>query len=150
MVGLGRFELPTSRLSSARSNQLSYRPDKPLLIHISPIRRRAATSVALARFAYAPRGLNGPVTHLGTTECAPKDNKMEGIRGRRLNDVGKNPPPLEVEAHRSWQPLLRREEAPCMDCPRTPRERSSRTSLKGGDPAAGSPTATLLRLHPSR
>ena len=28
MVGLGRFELPTSRLSSARSNQLSYRPLK--------------------------------------------------------------------------------------------------------------------------
>jgi hypothetical protein len=27
VVGLGRFELPTSRLSSARSNQLSYRPD---------------------------------------------------------------------------------------------------------------------------
>jgi hypothetical protein len=26
LVGLGRFELPTSRLSSARSNQLSYRP----------------------------------------------------------------------------------------------------------------------------
>ena len=29
MVGLGRFELPTSRLSSARSNQLSYRPGSP-------------------------------------------------------------------------------------------------------------------------
>ena len=29
MVGLGRFELPTSRLSSARSNQLSYRPLSP-------------------------------------------------------------------------------------------------------------------------
>ena len=27
MVGLGRLELPTSRLSSARSNQLSYRPN---------------------------------------------------------------------------------------------------------------------------
>ena len=27
-MGLGRFELPTSRLSSARSNQLSYRPIK--------------------------------------------------------------------------------------------------------------------------
>lgn len=25
-----------------------------------------------------------------------------------------------------------------------------KVSLKGGDPAAGSPTATLLRLHPSR
>ena len=28
MVGLGRFELPTSRLSGVRSNQLSYRPLK--------------------------------------------------------------------------------------------------------------------------
>ena len=27
LVGLGRVELPTSRLSSARSNQLSYRPN---------------------------------------------------------------------------------------------------------------------------
>jgi hypothetical protein len=27
LVGLGRFELPTSRLSSARSNQLSYKPE---------------------------------------------------------------------------------------------------------------------------
>ncbi len=26
-MGLGRLELPTSRLSSARSNQLSYKPD---------------------------------------------------------------------------------------------------------------------------
>ncbi len=28
MVGLGRFELPTSPLSGVRSNQLSYRPGK--------------------------------------------------------------------------------------------------------------------------
>ena len=28
--------------------------------------------------------------------------------------------------------------------------RAEECSLKGGDPAAGSPTATLLRLHPSR
>ena len=27
MVGLGRFELPTSPLSGVRSNQLSYRPN---------------------------------------------------------------------------------------------------------------------------
>ena len=31
MVGLGRFELPTSRLSSARSNQLSYKPESLVL-----------------------------------------------------------------------------------------------------------------------
>ena len=29
LVGLGRFELPTPRLSSVCSNQLSYRPDGP-------------------------------------------------------------------------------------------------------------------------
>ena len=29
VVGLGRFELPTSRLSGGRSNQLSYRPGSP-------------------------------------------------------------------------------------------------------------------------
>ena len=29
LVGLGRFELPTSRLSGGRSNQLSYRPSTP-------------------------------------------------------------------------------------------------------------------------
>ena len=29
MVGLGRFELPTSPLSGVRSNQLSYRPVSP-------------------------------------------------------------------------------------------------------------------------
>ena len=29
VVGLGRLELPTSRLSSARSNQLSYKPEAP-------------------------------------------------------------------------------------------------------------------------
>ena len=31
VVGLGRFELPTSRLSGVRSNQLSYRP--PVTTH---------------------------------------------------------------------------------------------------------------------
>ena len=33
MVGLGRLELPTSRLSSARSNQLSYKPDQTIGSH---------------------------------------------------------------------------------------------------------------------
>ncbi len=38
MVGLGRFELPTSPLSGVRSNQLSYRPKWNLveLIGIEP------------------------------------------------------------------------------------------------------------------
>ena len=37
MVGLGRPELPTSRLSGVRSNLLSYRPEANLNIHSAEI-----------------------------------------------------------------------------------------------------------------
>jgi hypothetical protein len=40
VVGLGRLELPTSRLSSARSNQLSYKPDEASWRHAWRSRRR--------------------------------------------------------------------------------------------------------------
>ena len=40
LVGLGRFELPTSRLSSARSNQLSYKPEPGISNRKPPIRER--------------------------------------------------------------------------------------------------------------
>ena len=50
VVGLGRLELPTSRLSSARSNQLSYKPltliscempERAARIRLSPMHRTA-------------------------------------------------------------------------------------------------------------
>jgi hypothetical protein len=49
VVGLGRLELPTSRLSSARSNQLSYKPlnarsSSPLPAQVKPTRADAATA----------------------------------------------------------------------------------------------------------
>ena len=45
MVGLGRFELPTSRLSGGRSNQLSYRPTarRPAIRARGRARGRAAS-----------------------------------------------------------------------------------------------------------
>jgi hypothetical protein len=43
LVGLGRFELPTSRLSSARSNQLSYKPEPGVSDRKPPIRERLIT-----------------------------------------------------------------------------------------------------------
>ena len=43
MVGLGRLELPTSRLSSARSNQLSYKPDEASSSGARTIARGTAT-----------------------------------------------------------------------------------------------------------
>jgi hypothetical protein len=64
VVGLGRFELPTSRLSSARSNQLSYRPGS------LPGRSRPA----------AP-GHTVPAAPPLLVPAAP--GRMEGIRRRR-------------------------------------------------------------------
>ena len=40
VVGLGRLELPTSRLSSARSNQLSYKPKNPRSRPLRPEKTR--------------------------------------------------------------------------------------------------------------
>ena len=53
MVGPGRLELPTSRLSGVRSNQLSYGPSKGC----SPITRRAVLSL---RWHYNPHPQGKP------------------------------------------------------------------------------------------
>ena len=47
LVGLGRFELPTSRLSSARSNQLSYKPGTGVSNQKPAIRKRLITEYRL-------------------------------------------------------------------------------------------------------
>ena len=80
MVGLGRFELPTSPLSGVRSNQLSYRPEFRM-----------------------NQNLAQPACH----QTFRNQVTCEGTLTERFR------------------------------------------VFKGGDPAAGSPTATLLRLHPS-
>src|ERR1700744_6507382 len=46
MVGLGRLELPTSRLSSARSNQLSYTPLTRGAFACAQTRRRTPDAIA--------------------------------------------------------------------------------------------------------
>ena len=82
MVGLGRLELPTSRLSGVRSNHLSYRPI----------------------------GEDGRAAHTSFTVASKNTRTKAGS--------------LQVNSE-------------------------SGIFCKGGDPAAGSPTATLLRLHPN-
>ena len=48
LVGLGRFELPTSRLSGVRSNQLSYRPIALLRLFLP--QKRATLHFSAVRF----------------------------------------------------------------------------------------------------
>ena len=49
LVGLGRLELPTSRLSSARSNQLSYKPQRLSSQRLSSERIRGTARAQSAR-----------------------------------------------------------------------------------------------------
>ena len=66
MVGLGRLELPTSRLSSARSNQLSYRPELGCLRSnyaaalSTAAQARSITTKGIRRRRPAERAPNGP------------------------------------------------------------------------------------------
>jgi hypothetical protein len=71
-VGLERFELSTSRLSSARSNQLSYRPGKR---GGRPSEERE-TKAAVSR----QRGFDKP-------QCVPKRRERANPRRRRFQPL---------------------------------------------------------------
>ena len=73
LVGLGRLELPTSRLSSARSNQLSYKPE-------------AGPRATLARrTARPPPATDRPAT--AAREIRPENSSW----GRKRNEGGDVP-----------------------------------------------------------
>src|SRR5450631_943970 len=60
LVGLGRLELPTSRLSSARSNQLSYKP----------------LTLFLKRIGYL-------LARIGSPQCVAQAQPLARVRPRR-------------------------------------------------------------------
>ena len=63
LVGLGRFELPTSRLSSARSNQLSYEPGisgaRPFFFYSAETVARSLMNAELASMYRIGKGCAG-------------------------------------------------------------------------------------------
>ena len=62
MVGLGRFELPTSPLSGVRSNQLSYRPERPILLAAPlPAFNTARSPAALQNLIHLKKGFEDKV-----------------------------------------------------------------------------------------
>jgi hypothetical protein len=90
LVGPGRFELPTSRLSSARSNQLSYEPGSlpknqglslPLL-HAAARLRATRLAERRARFFSSPRK-TAQALNLGSGRDAPA---AAWLRMHRIRD----------------------------------------------------------------
>src|ERR1700730_9451157 len=80
LVGLGRLELPTSRLSSARSNQLSYKPQTTNVL----IRKRPLKDWSLlARNRLAP-------------DASHKRQPLARVRPRRKRNEDGEIPPMEL------------------------------------------------------
>ena len=71
LVGLGRLELPTSRLSSARSNQLSYKP-KPIA-RPRPLALSRSTSFLKLRRGAQPGGSSFREERETKTAVIPQD-----------------------------------------------------------------------------
>ena len=79
VVGLGRLELPTSRLSSARSNQLSYKP---------------LTTRSIAR------------THRLTADASHKRKPLARVRPRRKRNEDGEIPPMQLNNPDDRWPLM--------------------------------------------
>jgi hypothetical protein len=129
-MGQGGLEPPTPRLSSVCSNQLSYWP-KPE--HPSCKPRHLAAPLREGCAAGAPPGSLRARTpprkpHPGPNQTEPRERASPASTGNRSRQTS----------------FCRSSHS------REPKSPPRGASLKGGDPAAGSPTATLLRLHPSR
>jgi hypothetical protein len=142
-MGQGGLEPPTPRLSSVCSNQLSYWP--PAFGQTPKSNREDHQRQPKAR----------SLTHLekdAWTAPAPRNAGPGILSSPGQPSLGKecpnpdqpHPGPGQGRVH--YRRLVFVRNARSLDA-ETPNPTAS--SLKGGDPAAGSPTATLLRLHPS-
>ena len=124
-MGQGGLEPPTPRLSSVCSNQLSYWPASRNTTPAEPTSRAEPVS----------RGRDMPTAPFGPGRAGPAKPRHDPLRGHRRAILRHRP---SRPAHLAADPSCKRPGG------------TRPISLKGGDPAAGSPTATLLRLHPSR
>jgi hypothetical protein len=166
LVGQGGLEPPTPRLSSVCSNQLSYWPKaqdttkrtnqdlsarpEPQGQYTQPVKYQASVTPSSSNpdTRSAPRELASPPASRHPVRSTRHHQSKSAFVGSfaitsatpsgttRLQPAGMNKHFGHVGA-RQFQ-----------NRPKPIPDRQA--SLKGGDPAAGSPTATLLRLHPSR
>ena len=138
-MGQGGLEPPTPRLSSVCSNQLSYWPKNQSLGCVrhsgtprlrKPRRPQAPHREGCAASARSSQNRNRPAAMLVLPRAA---------RSKPTRERPRLPPQNKFKANQCCRSVHSQE----------PRSLPHAASLKGGDPAAGSPTATLLRLHPS-
>ena len=130
----GAREDRTPDLLRARQalSQLSYGPGK-----LFSRDKEANGVVCDKQMNRSPTPYLGKLVGLGGLE--PPTSPLSGVRSNHLSYRPNN----RLGSCRPVSASL--VQVTCVGAP----SRLSTASLKGGDPAAGSPTATLLRLHPS-
>ena len=126
VVGLGGLEPPTSPLSGARSNHLSYRPKK---ISFPTTQHRHA--MGCENLAWCARwwSLSGSNRRPPACKAGALPAELRPRNGTCL---------INRIDQKLWMQVT------CVDA-----YKKRLSCSKGGDPAAPSDTATLLRLHPS-
>lgn len=177
VVGLGGLEPPTSPLSGVRSNHLSYRPIvRPRGTRAAPPVHGLVFRPSHPGLALAPRdacvaspAATGPrPPELETHRQAPLGAPLALARCMRIGPAGggadrvRTDDPLlakQVLSQLSYSPSGRDSGPEPLPWPARRflriagvlcgRPKADRLCSKGGDPAAPSDTATLLRLHPS-
>ena len=118
---------------------------------------------ALSQLSYGPfnRAITQhPMRVVGRGGLEPPTSRLSGVRSNRLSY---QPVPFVFNQKEKRSRRCLASQVWCHPIPIDPstvtkargrlttiRGQARAQSLKGGDPAAGSPTATLLRLHPSR
>ena len=161
MVGQGGLEPPTPRLSSVCSNQLSYWPSSSKLAAetrsgpLQPSRSpQARTNPASSSRRTPDQDTRSAPERLSPSPASPRSGQIRSASSVKSASVGSFallptiPSRTErLQAGRHEQAIVYVGTRQSQDSEPSPHRQAS---LKGGDPAAGSPTATLLRLHPSR
>ncbi len=144
-MGQGGLEPPTPRLSSVCSNQLSYWPPSPGERQdptgpSSQPRPDHGMGEGCADGADPERSGTPREITRWPAELAGCDGEWIGMR------QAPSPPSGGPQPRHRLRAMCSLVQDPGSRGPKSPPHTGS---LKGGDPAAGSPTATLLRLHPS-
>jgi hypothetical protein len=99
VVGLGRLELPTSRLSSARSNQLSYKPLTLILILMLILNWRSFRARVGVLPAHRPSAAK-------SARCIAQRKPLARVRPRRKRNEDGEIPPMELNNRNDCWPLI--------------------------------------------
>ena len=165
MVGLERLELSTSRLSGVRSSHLSYRPPSSAAFLFWP-RHFCSRLGHVFRYTLPASLAKLPCQFQKIFTCRLRcsivsaknrllfkehlpETVQKAVQTRKKISLGGEWALMPMTRPKNFLTQYQRPYGPFHAGSLKVSSEWEELILKGGDPAAGSPTATLLRLHPN-